>query len=230
MPSYLQVDPGWLPLGPSGSRLFCHTVICNHDVEAECRALISPVATRADVVLNTLKMQSYLSWQLKHSSITAAQHGYLYLTNLMIPPGVLTPKVMGRIQRAVLSAPSARNLVIMHLGGGAIGRVDPAATAFPHRDSQFVLQIKAIWKEDSKAKQRANMAWVAALKVWLAPLSTGSYVNYMDPALEGWPLKYYGSNLPRLQAIKTALDPHNFFVFNQSVPPTPPSTPSPTPA
>ena len=120
MPDWLQIDPGWLPLGTNGSRLFCHTVICNRADEAACRALIAPVATRRDVVLNTLQMRSYLSWQLEHGSVTAAQHGYLYLTNFMMAEGATSIDVIRRLQRAVLASPSRRNLVIFHMGGGQV--------------------------------------------------------------------------------------------------------------
>lgn len=222
IPYYLQIDPGWLPLGLDGARLFCFTVICNHDDETKCRELIDPVASRDDLTLNTMQMQPYLTWQLapqQTGGITAAQHGYLYLTNLIMPHGSLTSEVMEHIQRDILASPSPRNIVISHMGGGAIQHVPSNATAFPHRDAQFVLQIKAIWEVDTEEERVANMDWVRQLSAWLEPFSTGgSYVNYMDPLLNDWARRYYGANLQRLSTIKRAVDPDNFFSFNQSIP------------
>lgn len=217
MPDWLQVDPGWLPLGLNGSRLFCHTVICNNGNQAACMALVQPVIDVGEVVYNDLKMQPYLSWQIAHDNITSAQHGNLYLTNVMMEPGVVSAEMIVRLQHAVLSAPSARSLIIFHLGGGQINRVPSNGTGFPHRESQFVLQIKAIWSTNSSSDANDNIQWVQDLKVWLDPLSTGSYVNYIDPFLDEWEQKYYAANLLRLQKVKGLVDPSNFFNFNQSI-------------
>jgi hypothetical protein len=217
MPDWIQIDPGWLPLGLNGSRLFCHTVICNNGDQAACMAFVQPAIDIGEVAYCDLQLQPYLTWQIAHDSITSAQHGNLYLTNVMMDPGVVSSEVLVRLQHAVLTSPSPRNLIIFHLGGGQIARVPATATAFPHRTSQFVLQIKAIWSSNSSAEAADNMQWVQSLKAWLDPLSTGSYVNYIDPFLDQWETKYYTVNLPRLQQVKKAVDPTNLFHFNQSI-------------
>ncbi|CAM9226523.1 unnamed protein product, partial [Ectocarpus fasciculatus] len=218
LPDWIQIDSGWLPLGEDGDRLFCHTVICNHASAADCMDIIQPVIDIGGVVLNDLAMQPFLSWQIQHDSITSAQHGQLYLTNVMMDEGVCGVECILRIQDAVVSAPSSRNIVITHMGGGALSRLGPADTSFPHRQSQFVLQVKAIWSnDDSTASAISNIAWVDQLKAWLTPMSTGSYVNYMDPYLADFAEKYYGNNLARLQQAKRLLDPEYVFLFNQSI-------------
>jgi hypothetical protein len=216
LPDWIQIDSGWLPLGQDGSRLFCHTVICNNPSEDACMAILQPVIDVGGVVLNDMEMQPYLTWQINHDSITSAQHGQLYLTNVMMEEGVLSAARMLVIQQAIMAAPSDRNLVITHMGGGALSRVSASATSFPHRSSQFVVQIKAIWSEDDNTSV-ANIAWVDELKAYLTPLSTGSYVNYMDPYLEGFAEKYYKDNLPRLQQVKKLLDPEYVFNFKQAI-------------
>ena len=221
MPSWLQIDPAWLPLGVNRTRLFCYTVICNNEDEAACRELVRPVANQPDIVLDTLQMRSFLSWQLEHGSVTAAQHGYLYLSNFVMQDGVVSAERIQRLQRAVLTSPSPRNLVLFHMGGGKVAEIGEAATAFPHRRAQFVLQVKAIWDDDNQVTRTENMAWVASLKAWLTPLASGSYVNYVDPLLADWERMYYSTNYARLRAVKAALDPRNFFSFNQSIRPAP---------
>ena len=132
---------------------------------------------------------------------------------------VVSAEVIRRLQRAVLASPSPRNLALFHMGGGRVAEFSEAATAFPHRRAQFVLQVKAIWDDDDAAMRAANMGWVKDLKSWLSTMASGSYVNYVDPLLADWERMYYVDNYPRLRAVKASLDPHNFFSFNQSIRP-----------
>jgi FAD/FMN-containing dehydrogenase len=45
----------------------------------------------------------------------------------------------------------------------------------------------------------------------------GAYFNYTDPDLNHWQAAYYGSNYPRLLAVRRAIDPHHYFTFPQAV-------------
>jgi len=59
--------------------------------------------------------------------------------------------------------------------------------------------------------------WANGVIGRLRPYAKGSYVNYMDPALEYWKEMYYQENYERLLAIKKAVDPGNFFKFDRSI-------------
>jgi FAD/FMN-containing dehydrogenase len=95
--------------------------------------------------------------------------------------------------------------------GGAINRVAPAATAFAHRRALASVQYFA-------AGGASARSWVSQARAQLAPAMNGdAYVNYIDPQLPNALHAYYGTNLPRLQQVKHAYDPHNLFHFAQSV-------------
>jgi FAD/FMN-containing dehydrogenase len=102
------------------------------------------------------------------------------------------------------------------LGGGAIAAVAPDATAFVHRSSLFNISIIAQWVRDDETD--ANRAWTDRLLDDLGPHLNGEvYQNYADGLLPDWPAAYYGANYPRLQQVKRAYDPTDFFHYPQSI-------------
>lgn len=234
-PDWMDIEPAWLLIAPDSSmaetvrasrlasgtssstdpRMFCFTVVCNGDPDTECAQYVNPIATRHPPVINSVLPQPFMQWQLANVDVTDAQEGFLYLTSGILPPGALTTSVINLLVDALKKAPSDRNLILFHAGGGQIAKVDAASTAFVHRDLELIIQIKGIWEDvDEEAE---NIAWVKATRAIVEPLLSGSYINYIDPLLEGWQEAYYGDNYERLLAVKRAVDPTNFFRFNQSV-------------
>lgn len=116
---------------------------------------------------------------------------------------------------AMENAPSNKNIVLFHTGGGEIANVGAEETAFVHRNVEVVIQIKSIWDAESDAE--LNINWVKSTRMIVEPYLTGSYVNYIDPYLADWKEAYYGANYARLLDIKNLVDPLNFFHFNQSI-------------
>lgn len=93
--------------------------------------------------------------------------------------------------------------------GGAIGRVDPAATAFVHRHPLFCIQYYG---------NGATAAWVDQAWTKMRPYVTGGgYQNYIDHSLQHWQVAYYGQNLPRLEATRKHVDPDHYFNFPQAI-------------
>jgi FAD/FMN-containing dehydrogenase len=103
--------------------------------------------------------------------------------------------------------------------GGAVSRVPRDATAYNHRDGQYVMNVHGRWSDP--AKDEACIAWARSLWQAAAPFATGSvYVNFLTQDESGRVRDAYGENYERLVALKNKYDPKNLFGVNQNIKPT----------
>jgi FAD/FMN-containing dehydrogenase len=109
---------------------------------------------------------------------------------------------------AAVEAPGVGSL-LCDAYGGAVGRIDPTATAFAHRHPLFCIQYYGVG---------GSAAWIHQAWTKLRPHVTGrAYQNYIDPALPDWQDAYYAQNRARLEGIRTQVDPHHYFNFPQAI-------------
>ncbi len=103
---------------------------------------------------------------------------------------------------------------------GAAARVDPAATAFPHRGgNRYDFLILSQW--DDPADSAENIRWTRAFFAAMAPfLERSVYVNNLGEEGEVRVRAAYGANYDRLAATKAKYDPGNVFRVNQNITPT----------
>ena len=106
---------------------------------------------------------------------------------------------------------------IYHLGG-AMSRIPANATAYPHRDGRFILNIIGMWPDPSENAQQIQ--WVRDTWQAMTPYSTGgAYLNFMGEEGADRVRAAYGENYARLVDVKRRYDPTNFFHLNQNIPP-----------
>jgi FAD/FMN-containing dehydrogenase len=102
--------------------------------------------------------------------------------------------------------------------GGAVSRVANDATAYSHRDGQFVLNVHGRWEDP--AKDATCIAWARELFKEATPFATGAvYVNFLTQDEGDRVRAAYGRNYDRLGAIKNRYDPRNLFRVNQNIRP-----------
>jgi FAD/FMN-containing dehydrogenase len=102
--------------------------------------------------------------------------------------------------------------------GGAVGRVPENATAYSHRDGQFVMNVHGRWVDPAKDDQ--CIGWARDLFRAAAPFATGAvYVNFLTQEEEDRVRAAYGSNYDRLVQLKGRYDPKNLFRTNQNIRP-----------
>ncbi len=104
--------------------------------------------------------------------------------------------------------------------GGAVARVDSAATAFAHRRAGYLYWIGQAWSAGDDAAR--HTAWMRGLKAALAPHGTGgAYVNALGAeGAAGVRAAYPEQTYERLRAVKWAYDPANLFRSNHNIAPS----------
>jgi FAD/FMN-containing dehydrogenase len=99
--------------------------------------------------------------------------------------------------------------------GGAVAKLAPDATAFPHRAALYSVQYTGTF--DDGRDPRPIDAYVRGFRAAMTPhWGDHAYVNYADGSLSDPGTAYYGDNLPKLRAIKKKYDPSGFFTQPQS--------------
>ena len=117
------------------------------------------------------------------------------------------------------SVPSPMTPMLFEHFHGAVTRVEPTATAVPHREPGWNLLIPSVWTDP--ADTDANIAWTKETHAALKPeLSERRWLNYLgddqgDDAIRG----AYGPNYDRLREVKRRYDPENVFHLNHNIAP-----------
>jgi len=111
--------------------------------------------------------------------------------------------------------PSPQSEIFVAQLGGAVNRVSVDATAYPHRTTEFVINVHTRW--DEAKDDAACVAWARAFFEKTAPFSNGGvYVNFISEGEERVGAAY-GPNEERLARVKKRYDPENLFRVNQNV-------------
>ncbi len=177
--------------------------------------VVLPLRNIADPIVDSIGPQSYLAVQKSlDSGVPEGQRWYsraCYLDELS-DRAIETALEYSRHIHGVWTFAYFEPL------GGAIGRVDPKATAFPHRDRPYSFHILAGWT-DSEEDGRV-MEWVRSFHDAMSQFSRpGVYVNLLSEDESERIIEAFGENYERLRELKRKWDPTNLFRQNQNIEP-----------
>jgi FAD/FMN-containing dehydrogenase len=115
-------------------------------------------------------------------------------------------------------APSELCALIIEEFHGAVTRVAPTATAYPHREPGYNLLLISQWTDP--ADTEAGTAWARETFDALSPyMAERSYMNYLSADDHDRVHQAYGPNYGRLVELKRRYDPGNHFRLNQNIEP-----------
>lgn len=130
----------------------------------------------------------------------------------------LTDDAITMLIEAFEECPAPMSGIVLEHMHGAATRVDPQATAFPHRKEGYNLLIVAQWMDP--AINDSSVAWTRDSYANMEPfLDAGRYVNYLDQDDDAAAASAYGENLDRLRKVKAKYDPENVFHLNMNFKP-----------
>ncbi len=112
------------------------------------------------------------------------------------------------------------NMGILFAIGGAVRNRAADATAYVHRNANFIFEMECAWAPIDKPEViQRQQAWLTDYyRDMQRFLLAQSYVNFPSRDLPQAVQKYYGTNLPRLSQLKRKYDASNLFHFEQSIP------------
>jgi FAD/FMN-containing dehydrogenase len=119
---------------------------------------------------------------------------------------------------AFATVPSPMTTILFEEFHGAVTRVDPTATAVPHRTQGFNLVLPCVWM--SPMDTVTNIAWAKDTFAAAGEYLTGRrWLNYLGDDQDAAIKAAYGPNYERLREIKRRYDPDNVFHLNHNIKP-----------
>ena len=204
----LYVGPAMMTM-PDGTSVVAMEVLYAGD-PAKGEKELAPLRTVAKPIQDSIKVQDYMVMQTQEDSALA--HGIRsYAKSGMVKE--ITGDLVDAMIESFVADP--RMAFFTHTAGGAIKRVDEAATAFPHRNAETMMLVLAFWTDPEQDEE-----WMNAGRDWFARLEpfTGGYydnIDYDGDETAG----NYGPAYERLARIKGKYDADNLFRMNSNIKP-----------
>ncbi|HUE82268.1 MAG TPA: FAD-binding oxidoreductase [Pyrinomonadaceae bacterium] len=215
-PFFIRVPP--LPVFPESfhGQLAIDLVVAHAGNLADGERVLSPLRGLAEPILDAVGAQPYLTLQQTFDAgVPAGKRWYSkahYLEEL-------SDAAIDTIVSGVAGLPGEYTMVYLEQLGGAIARIDPNATAFPHRSAGYSFHIFPGWENASDDER--IIGWAREFHRELSAHATGNvYVNLLGGDEERGPQSAYGVNYDRLAKVKAKYDPQNFFRVNHNIEPS----------
>jgi FAD/FMN-containing dehydrogenase len=173
-----------------------------------------PVRRIGTPIVDGVAPHPYVAFQKAFDPLLApGARNYWKSHNFKSLPDAFFDTLLGFVARL----PSDQTEVFLGHLGGAANRVAAASTAYPHRDTEFIMNIHGRW--ETAAEDARCVGWARELYDAVAPFANGGvYSNFVSDGDENAKAAY-GPNYDRLAQLKREFDPHNLFRLNQNVAP-----------
>jgi hypothetical protein len=200
----------------SGAKL-CAIVVCHCGADdSRAQADVAPVRTLGAPVADMIERIPYPLANMSADALFApGVRGYWKSAFFSEFSDAAIAVLVDAFERA----PTDLCTLIIEAFQGQATRIEPTATAYPHRQAGHNLLLISQWTDP--ADSDAGIAWARTTFEALAPhMADRSYTNYL-PADDHDRVRHaYGVNYDRLVELKRRYDLHNLFHLNQNIDPS----------
>lgn len=182
---------------------------------AQGEKLFAPLRQFGKPIADVIAPHAFTAWQSAFDPLLApGARNYWKSHNFKELPDDLLKTLIKNGEKL----PTPLSEIFVGMLGGAINRVAPDATAYPHRDAEFVMNVHTRWEDPSQ--DPICVQWSRNFFKETEPFATGGvYVNFMPDDEAGRIGGAYAKNYSRLVELKKKYDPENFFRMNQNISP-----------
>ena len=205
----------FLPREVHGTEVMVLAMCYAGDLDLGLRAA-APLRALGQPIADVVSPHAFAAWQTAFDPLlTPGARNYWKSHDF----SALTDEVVELLLDYAGRLPSPEcEIFVGHLGG-AVNRVPIEATAYPHRNVEFVLNVHTRWTDP--AQDQTCVGWAREFFDATAPYATGGvYVNFMPgDEVDRIPSGAYGPGYARLARAKAKYDPGNLFRLNQNIRP-----------
>ena len=183
--------------------------------QATGEEVLRPLREFGDPILDGVRPQPYTTLQQTFDEgVPKGQRWYSKAHYL----DALSDAAIDTVVEHVDPLPGPFSMVYVEPMGGAISRVAPTATAFPHREAACGFHILTGWPDPDQDAEIMN--WTREFHAAMSPYTNGGvYVNLLGADEADRIPAAYGPNHDRLARLKTEYDPENLFRETHNVEP-----------
>jgi FAD/FMN-containing dehydrogenase len=200
----------------SGAKL-CGVAICHCGQDPErSEADLRPLRTFGSPIVDMVQCVPYpaanigMDWLFNPGTLSYWKSAFF---------SELSDEAIAVLHDAFERAPTELCALVIEDFHGAVTRVEPTATAYPHREPGHNLLLISQWTDPADTDR--GIAWARTTFEALAPhMAERSYTNYLPADDHDRVRQAYGVNYDRLVELKRRYDPNNLFHLNQNLRPS----------
>lgn len=206
----------FIPDNVHGERIVTVYLCYSGAIEDGERA-IRPLREFQEPIVDLVEPHQYTEFQRLFDDVYPPGYRNYWKSQFVGEAGLSDEAIETLVDYANLMTSPDTSIVIEHLGG-AISRIDPAATAYPHRDAGYSFNIFTRWADADEDDE--HIAWTREFfTAMILHLSDGVYVNFLSREGNERIQAAYGDNYDRLVEVKRQYDSENLFRVNQNITP-----------